>query len=106
MDSLVDNVTGYIEARIELMRIEIKEEIARGLAKAIVTIVMIAVFTLFVLLISIAAAHKVGESIGMFGGYGVVASFYLLLGLLVFLFRNPITEKLEKRLEERMKKKK
>lgn len=106
MDSLIDNVTGYIEARIELMRIEIKEEIAKGLAKALVTVVMIAVFTLFVLLISMAAAHKVGESIGMFGGYACVAAFYLFVGLLVFLFRNPITEKLEKQLEERMKKKK
>ena len=84
MDSLVDNVTGYVEARIELMRIEIKEEIAKGLAKALVTVVMIAVFTLFVLLISVAAAYKIGESIGMFGGYASVAIFYLFVGMLVF----------------------
>lgn len=106
IDSLVENVTGYVEARIELLKIEIKEEVAKGLAKAIVTVVVIAVFTLFVLLISVAAAYKVGESIGMFGGYAAVASFYLLVGLLVLLFRNSITEKLEKKLDERMKKKK
>ena len=106
MDSLIDNVTGYVEARIELLKIEIKEEVAKGLARALVTVVMIAVFTLFVLLMSVAAAYKVGESIGMFGGYASVASFYLFVGLLVFLFRNSITEKLEKQLEERMKKKK
>lgn len=106
LDSLVDNVTGYVEARIELLKIEIKEEVARGLAKALVTVVMIAVFTLFIMLISIAAAYKVGETIGMFGGFASVASFYLLIGLLVFLFRNSITELLEKQLEERMKKKK
>ena len=86
MDSLIDNVTGYVEARIELMKIEIKEEVAKGLAKALVTVVMIAVFTLFVLLISVAVAYKVGESIGMFGGFAIVASFYLFLGLLVVPF--------------------
>jgi uncharacterized membrane protein YqjE len=102
MDSLVDNVTGYVEARIELLKIEIKEEVAKGLAKALVAVVMIAVFTLFVLLISVAAAYKASESLGI----AVVASFYLFVGLIVFLFRNPITELLEKQLEERMKKKK
>lgn len=106
MDSLVDNVTGYVEARIQLLKIEIKEEVAKGLAKTLVTVVIIAVFTLFVLLISIAAAYKASESFGMFGGFVIVASFYLLLGFIVFLFRNPITEILEKQLEERMKKKK
>ncbi len=106
MDSLVDNVTGYVEARIELLKIEIKEEVAKGLAKALVAVIMIAVFTLFVLLISVAAAYKASESLGMFGGFAIVASFYLFVGLIVFLFRNPITELLEKKLEERMKKKK
>jgi len=106
LDSLVDNVTGYVEARIELLRIDIKEEIAKGLAKALVIVVMIAVFTLFVMMISVAAAYKVGESIGMFGGFASVASFYLLVGLLVFTFRNPIIEKLEKQLDEKMKNKK
>lgn len=106
MDSLLDSVTGYIEARIELFKIEIKEEVARGLAKALVGVVIIAVFTLFIMLSSIATAYKIGESIGMFGGFAIVASFYLLVGLLVFLFRNAISEILEKRLEERMKKKK
>ena len=106
MDSLVDNVTGYVEARIELLKIEIKEEVAKGLARTLVTVVMIAVLTLFVLLISVALAYKLSESVGMFGGFATVASFYLFLGLIVFLFRNPITEILEKQLEERMKKKK
>ena len=89
MDSLVDNVTGYVEARIELMRIEIKEEIAKGLAKALVTVVMIAVFTLFVLLISVAAAYKIGESIGMFGGYASLLLSICLWGFWSFCSEIP-----------------
>ena len=106
LDSLVDNITGYVEARIELLKIEIKEEIARSLAKTVVIVVIIAVFTLFVLLISVAAAYEVGESIGRVGGFASVATFYLLIGVLVFIFRNPIAEVLEKRLDEKMKNKK
>jgi len=106
MDSLIENITGYVEARIELMKIEMKEEVAKGLAKALVFIVMTAVFTLFILLISMAAAYKVGESVGTYGGFTIVAGFYLLVGLILYLFRNSITQKLEEQLEERMKKKK
>jgi uncharacterized membrane protein YqjE len=106
MDSLIENITGYVEARIELMKIEIKEEVAKGLAKSLVIVVMIAVLTLFVLLISMAVAYKMGESIGTFGGFAIVAGFYLFIGLLLYLFRNPITDRLEKKLEEKMKKRK
>lgn len=106
MDSLIDNITGYVEARIELMKIEIKEEVAKGLAKSLVFVVMTAVLTLFVLLMSMAAAYKMGEAVGTFGGFAIAAGFYLLVGLLLYLFRDPITARLEKKLEEKMKKKK
>jgi uncharacterized membrane protein YqjE len=106
MDTLIENITGYVETRIELMKIEMKEEVAKGLAKAFVFIVITAVLTLFVLLISMAVAYKIGETLGTFGGFAVVAGFYLLVGVLLFVFRDSITGKLEESLEEVMKKKK
>ena len=36
MDSLIENITGYVETRIELMKIEMKEELAKGLSKLLV----------------------------------------------------------------------
>ncbi|MBA4054676.1 MAG: hypothetical protein C0490_08200 [Marivirga sp.] len=106
MDNLIENITGYVEARIELMKIEMKEEVAKGLAKAFVFIVITAILTLFVLLISMALAYKIGEAVGTFGGFAIVAGFYLFLGVILFLFRDPITGKLEESLTEIMKKKK
>lgn len=105
LDSLVENMTGYVEARIELMKVEMKEEVAKVLAKALIFVVLTAVFTLFILLISMAAAYKIGESLGTFGGFAVVAGFYLLIGVLVFLLRDSIAEKIDARLQEIMKKK-
>ena len=104
LDSLIENLTGYIEARIELTKLEIKEDLAKGLAKVAIFMLMGGVLTLFVILISIAIALLIGKSVGTFGGFSIVAGFYLLLGLLLFAFRNPITEKLQEQLIQIMKK--
>jgi hypothetical protein len=57
-------------------------------------------------LISVAVAHLIAKSIGAFGGFAVVAGFYLLLGILLFAFRDAITEKLQEQLVQIMNKKK
>lgn len=106
LDGLIDNLTGYVEARIELMKIEIKEEAAKGMSKAIVLLVAMAILMLAVLLVSMAVAYKIGDSLGAFAGFGVVGGFYLIVGLSIYLLRNPISDLLEKRLDKKMKNKK
>ncbi len=103
LDSLVEHITGYVETRIELMKVEMQEEVSKVLSKALVFVVVTAILTLFVLMFSMAVAFKIAEVIGTFGGFGVIAGFYFLLGLLMFLFRNPISEKLEAKLLDIMK---
>jgi uncharacterized membrane protein YqjE len=106
LDSLIENVTGYVEARIELTKIELKEDVAKTLSKVLLFMLMGAVFTLFIVLISVAVAHLLAQSVGAFGGFAIVAGFYLLISLLVFVFRDAIGEKLQGYLVEVMKKKK
>lgn len=106
LDSLIENLTGYVEARIELTKMEIREEIAKGLSKVLLFMLMGAVFSLFIVLISVAVAHLIAKSIGAFGGFAVVAGFYLLLGLLLFAFKGAISEKLQEHFVHVMKKKK
>ena len=106
LESLIENLTGYVESRIELTKMEIKEDLAKGLSKFAVFLLIGVVFLLFVILISIAVAHLIAKSIGPFGGFAVVAGFYLLAGLLILAFRNPITEKIQAQLVQMMKKKK
>jgi hypothetical protein len=85
---------------------ELKEDLSKGLAKVAVYMLMGAVLTLFIILISVAVAFLIAKSIGTFGGFAIVAGFYLLLGLLLLAFRNAITEKLQEQLIQNMKKKK
>jgi uncharacterized membrane protein YqjE len=106
LDGLIDNLTGYVETRIELMKIEIKEEVAKGMAKAMVLLVMMAVLMLAVLMVSTAVAYKIADSVGAFAGFGIVGGFYVIVGLAIYLLRKPISEVLEKRLDEKMKSKK
>ena len=99
LDGLVNNLTGYVETRIELMKFEIKEDMARAIAKVSILLVLAVFFVFFLLFASAAVAHKIGESLGSFAGYGIVASFYLILLLIIILLREPISKGLEKRLK-------
>jgi len=106
LDNLIDSLTGYVESRVELLKIEIKEEVAKSLSKALVLAVFLAVITLFVLMVSFAAAFKIAESQGASAGFAIVGSFYLIFGLALYVFRNAITEKLEKQMASKMEKEK
>lgn len=99
LDGLVSNLTGYFEGRIELMKYEIKEDLARGLAKVSVIMFAALFFTFFLIFVSVAVAFKLSESLGEFNGFGIVAVFYLLLLVGIIVFRNAISKNLEKKLK-------
>lgn len=106
LDSLIEHLTGFVETRIELMKVEVQEELARVLSRAMVFVVISSVLTLFILLFSMAVSFKIGERLGYFGGFAIVAGFYLLIGLIVLAFRTRISEQVEHKLEEIMRRKK
>jgi uncharacterized membrane protein YqjE len=99
LDGLMNSVTGYFEGRIELMKYEIKEDLARGLAKVSILMLAALLFAFFLIFISVAIAFKLSESMGEFNGFGIVAAFYLLLLAGIVLFRNSISKSLEKKLK-------
>lgn len=106
LDSLIENITGYVEARIELTKLELKEDAAKTLSKVLLFLLMGVVFTLFIVFISVAVANLIAEHVGAFGGFAIVAGFYFLVSLLLYAFKDAIGEKLQGYLVEVMKKKK
>lgn len=106
LDSLIENITGYVEARIELTKLELKEDAAKTLSKVLLFLLIGVVFTLFTVFISVALAHLIAKSVGAFGGFAIVAGFYFLVVLLLYVFKDAISEKLQGYLIEVMKKKK
>jgi len=107
LDTLVNHVTGYVEARIELMKVEIREDIAKTVARGIVVVTLILVGFLFLLFLSIGLAHFIIAYVhSAYVGYWAVAGLYGALFLLLFLFRKPIYETFETKLLEVIKHKK
>jgi uncharacterized membrane protein YqjE len=99
LDGLMSSVTGYLEGRIELAKYELKEDLARGLAKVSILMLGALLFAFFLIFISVAVAFKLSESMGEFNGFGIVAAFYLLLLAGIVLFRNAISKRLEKKIK-------
>jgi uncharacterized membrane protein YqjE len=100
LDGLVNNLTGYIETRIELMKYEVKEDMARAISKVALLLMVSVFFVFFLLFASAAVAHKIGESLGTFAGYGIVAGFYLVLLLFIVLLREPLSHRVEKKIKD------
>ena len=82
LESLIENLTGYVETRIELTKMEIREDLAKGLSNFLLFILLGVVFTLFVILISIAVAHLIAKSTGAVGGFAIVAGLLLITGVI------------------------
>ncbi len=83
-ESLFENVTGYINARVELMRLQLIEKVAAILSKALALIIIIPFFLIAFLFLSITLAHYFAELCGHeYTGYLAVASIYLVVGFLL-----------------------
>ncbi|RAW03379.1 phage holin family protein [Pseudochryseolinea flava] len=106
LDGIMSNLTGYIEARIELMKVEIKEDVAKALSKAVVFAALAFVFALFILFVSTAVAYKIAEVTSPFIGFMIVAGFYLIAGLVLWLSREGLKNKMENQFNENFKLKK
>jgi hypothetical protein len=107
LDNLMENLSGYVEARIELLKIEIKEDVAKVLAKALMITIVAFLAFIFLLFLSIGFAHYLNnffekEQIG----YWIVAGIYGLPCLVFILFRKSIGHSMETHLMKIIKSKK
>lgn len=106
LDTLISNLTGFVETKIELLKVELKENLAEGLSKAIYYLIITFVFALVILFVSLAVAVELAAHWGGLAGYGIVAGFYLIIGGILLSQREPINKKFEKQLLKVLKKKK
>ena len=106
VDSFIGNLTGYVETRIELLKVEAKEELSKGLSNILVYLLMAFVFALVVIFISIGVAWKISEHLGGLAGFGIVAGFYLLIGGGLVMYRETLGKKIEKKISTVLNKRK
>jgi hypothetical protein len=106
LDHLMSNLTGYVEARMELLKVEVKEDLVKGLSKVIVYLSIAFVFVLVIFFVSLGVAIVLSKLLGDFWGYGIVASFYLVVGLILIFNRNYLSRRIEKDLSNKINVKK
>ena len=97
-DSIVENLSGYVEKRIELFKIEMKEDVALGAARLLIMLVLSLALFMLILFLSLGGAvllNRILESDSL--GFLLVAGFYLLIFMLFFLLKD--TFKFEEKLK-------
>jgi hypothetical protein len=105
LDGLIGNLSGYIETRLELLKYEIKEDLARAMAKVAVVAVIVVFLTLFIIFLSVAVAYLLAESVGTYGGFGIVGGFYFGMMVALIFFRDQISHKIELEIKKSFKQK-
>src|SRR5689334_10878725 len=106
VDSLISNLTGFVETRVELLKIEVKEDLAKGLAQAVAYLFIAFIFALFITFLSIGLAMLIGARLGNFAGFSIVAGIYLVAGLILWFSRSDIISRLENKFSLMFTKKK
>ena len=57
LDNLMDNLSGYVETRLELYKLEIREDVAKVLSKALIYGFIAILGMLFLVFFSVGLAH-------------------------------------------------
>ncbi len=99
LDNLVENLSGYFETRVELIRLEIREETSRVLSYSLMIGVLLLLGLLFILFLSLGLANYLNAYFNdSSSGYWIVAGIYGLPCLLIFLLRKRISSYFEQHL--------
>jgi uncharacterized membrane protein YqjE len=106
LDNLIESLSGYIETRVELVKLEVREEIAKVVSHALMIGVLLLLGLLFILFISLGWANYLNTFFNdSFSGYWIVAGIYGLPCVLIYLFRKRISHYFEQHLIIQAKKK-
>jgi len=89
VESLIDRVKVYVETRIDLLRLKAIDKSSSFLTLLISMIIIILVGFISLILLSIGFALLIGNALGQLCyGFFIVAAFYFITGLVIFMFRD------------------
>jgi len=106
LDNLVSSFSGYVETRLQLYKMEIRDDVNKALSKALVYAVLGFFAFLFLIFFSIGLAHFINYFMtASFAGYWIVAGIYGVAFMLVIIFRKQLDANFEKKFSEMTKRK-
>lgn len=89
IEVLFDKMQDYAKTTIELTKLNAIAKSADVISSFITRIVISIAVAMFILLLSLGLCFMIGEMMGnIYWGFFIVSSFYLLLSILLYLFKN------------------
>lgn len=104
LDTLIDSLSGYVETRVELVKMEIREEVAGILSRGLMMMILFLLAFLCILFAMLGLAlylNTVTESVH--AGYWLVAGVFGLLLTILLIGRKSFFKAMGKQFEEMIK---
>jgi len=91
--NIVNALIGYVETKVELYKIQFKEEIAKALSVLVLVIIFSMIGLLFVFFLSHFIAQIINNYLdSYYVGYLIVTFIYLIIGVIVYFKRKKIMD--------------
>ncbi|NVJ47806.1 MAG: phage holin family protein [Cytophagia bacterium] len=98
---LTETVSAYIETRVELLKLDLKEQSVKFLARLLTWGIVISTALTATFFLSLGLSAFLNEVLdSTFLGYLMVACLYLLIGLITYLMRGNIEKKIHLEVKE------
>ena len=82
-DSLISNLTGYLDTRLDIVRLEVQEKVASTLIATLHGVSMALLALFFLIFLSVFAGLALNAALNsVYWGFGIVTAFYLVLLIL------------------------
>ncbi len=101
LTNAIDHIKALVDTRTKLLKLEIKEELAKVLSNALISFVLLNLLFFALLLLSIGLSIYFGGLLGnYFYGFALMSGFYVVLLVLLILLKDKIglKEAIEKQL--------
>jgi len=106
LDNLVENLSGYFETRVELIKMEVREEIAKVISQGLMIGLLFLLGLLFLIFLSFGFANYLNTFFSSSTiGFWIVSGIYGVPGVIIFSFRAKISHFFERYLIAHAKRK-
>jgi len=104
LDGVINHLSGYVESRIELIKLDVREEVVKVISRGLALGLIVLLALLFLVFISFGLANTLNSYFGNNAtGYWIVSSLYGLPCLLLIVFYKQVNLFLENHFKRRKK---
>ncbi|MBS1749188.1 MAG: hypothetical protein JST63_04745 [Bacteroidetes bacterium] len=91
IESLIDDTGKYIEAKTELWKLKTVDKLSDSVSSIASQVIFLFIISIVIMSLNVGLAIMIGSWLGqIYFGFFVIAGFYTLIGLILYVFRNKI----------------